>query len=563
MSKSQQEASRSDGPGHLFITRGDVTNIQCDAWLLPTDRARKVEPGWLKGVTWLKECLEALGAQGDEATPSCVGLDDLSVQAGGGLGRRTPYLTDVVHERGAGAEQPADGVRTFVHAATFALADPVGSSSRETDHAKTQRERPLLAVPLVGTGKGGWGRKKGEATEKLVRQLLELVTSPGSADIVLVLGKEEAFAAAQLARRRCVRNGDVGIASGLPERTLEQIEQLASRVRSGKLVVFMGAGLGMSSGLPSWTELLGLLSKEVNPQLPAGAEEGMPPLDRAWLVEERLRTDPDSRHGSLGSLVKETLPEDAAPSLNHYLIASLPVDELVTTNYDDLFEQASNAVLARHDGTKKIKEITDEPPGDGRWILKLHGSVKKPEDIVLSRNDYLDYSSRRAALAGVVQAVLLTRHMLFVGFSMSDDNFLKIAHDVRQAIGERQGDEAAVGTALAINIRPYMQELWSGFINLVDMGEDELGARELEIFLDVLLSESDASISYLYNPTFEGLLNDQDRVVRDSLETAAKLIQEAGAWGNPAGSMFEELLEGLGRKPSSSPREPASPDTLS
>jgi hypothetical protein len=29
--------------------------------------------------------------------------------------------------------------------------------------------------------------------------------------------------------------------------------------------------------------------------------------------------------------------------------------------------------------------------------------------------------SRRAALAGIVQALLVTRHMLFVGFSLRDD----------------------------------------------------------------------------------------------------------------------------------------------
>jgi hypothetical protein len=37
--------------------------------------------------------------------------------------------------------------------------------------------------------------------------------------------------------------------------------------------------------------------------------------------------------------------------------------------------------------------------------------------------DYLRYESRRAALAGIVQSLLITKHMLFIGFGLQDDNF--------------------------------------------------------------------------------------------------------------------------------------------
>ena len=52
------------------------------------------------------------------------------------------------------------------------------------------------------------------------------------------------------------------------------------------------------------------------------------------------------------------------------------------------------------------------------WLLKLHGCVTRPEEIVLSRDDYMAYDSSRSALAGIVQAMMLTKHMLFVGFSL-------------------------------------------------------------------------------------------------------------------------------------------------
>jgi len=65
-----------------------------------------------------------------------------------------------------------------------------------------------------------------------------------------------------------------------------------------------------------------------------------------------------------------------------------------------------------------------------RWLLKLHGCVSHPDDIVLTREHYMRYQTRRSALSGIVQSLLITRHMLFVGFSLRDDNFHRIV-DVR------------------------------------------------------------------------------------------------------------------------------------
>ena len=60
-----------------------------------------------------------------------------------------------------------------------------------------------------------------------------------------------------------------------------------------------------------------------------------------------------------------------------------------------------------------------------RWCLKLHGSVSWPDSIVLTRADYASYSKEQAASQGVLQGLLLTQHVLFVGFSMRDEVWLR------------------------------------------------------------------------------------------------------------------------------------------
>ncbi len=61
--------------------------------------------------------------------------------------------------------------------------------------------------------------------------------------------------------------------------------------------------------------------------------------------------------------------------------------------------------------------------------------VSLPKEIVITKQDYVDYESgRMKALAGLVQANLMTSHFLFVGFSLTDPNYLRIVKEVQQAI---------------------------------------------------------------------------------------------------------------------------------
>ena len=49
----------------------------------------------------------------------------------------------------------------------------------------------------------------------------------------------------------------------------------------------------------------------------------------------------------------------------------------------------------------------------------MHGCINHPEDIVLTRKDYIRYARKRAVLGGVLQSTLLTKHLLYIGFSLN------------------------------------------------------------------------------------------------------------------------------------------------
>jgi hypothetical protein len=140
----------------------------------------------------------------------------------------------------------------------------------------------------------------------------------------------------------------------------------------------------------------------------------------------------------------------------------------------------------------------------------LHGSVTKPETIVLTRDDYLGYSASREALSAVVKATLITHHLLFVGFGLKDDHFHEIIHDVRRAFPQHATDSST-----------------------------------LEIFLDAILAFSTDSHSYLLAPEYEHALSSEERVLREGLLAFDK-SQAALQRATPAWVVVERALKELG-----------------
>lgn len=86
-------------------------------------------------------------------------------------------------------------------------------------------------------------------------------------------------------------------------------------------------------------------------------------------------------------------------ALAHALLASLPAGEVVTTNYDGLFERAS---AAAERPTAVLPYRPDRKATRG--LLKLNCSVDHPEDIAFTREDYLKYSEQRGALSAIARS---------------------------------------------------------------------------------------------------------------------------------------------------------------
>lgn len=536
---------------HLFVFRGDLTQLACDAWLLPTDGAKVIVSAWVHAGSRLsREVVKTLGGFKPRRLPSAENpgriVRWLDPHGEGPGADGAVYLLDVGGGRDVSLAWYLDGVRSFLDAVT----DDVRSGKIR---AAGRRARPLVGLPVIGTGGGGAASRKGEIIKAIIRVLLAHRPGPGGAfDVALVTYGPRSYAAAQAARRHLEQEG----ADLWPELRDKRAaaERLAADATAGNLVLFLGSGVSVGAGLPTWDELLTKLAVEFRFPLTDDLDS-LSPLDKARLIESRA---PD-RLTFREAVANAT--RSRHHSLQHGLLASLPCREVITTNYDDLFEIAWRA--ASRD--EPLAVLPAKPARNvSRWVLKLHGCVNRPEDIVLTRADYFRYANQRAALAGIVQASLMTRHMLFVGFSLNDDNFLKIVDDVQIAMDPSGGLGSQIGTTLLIEPNPNLAHLWGSEMNIVDMLSVEesiahsdrttrlaLGARRLEIFLDYLAFLATTSASHLLDPDFSGVLTEAERKLSAVLSTLAAYGDESDlprAW-----SLIEAMLKRLGLPTDESP----------
>ncbi len=492
-------------PGRVHVVHGDLAALDCDVAVVPTDALVRVEASWHGLVTQ-----EEARAGVPEDWRGGPGRRSV------GIGRRDDdgplrVLLEVATEGSRPVGWYVDGVRE-------ALDGAAGSACRPA----TRRRRPLVGLPLVGTGLGGSAGRRGDLIPPLL-QLLHEHVGTCDLDVALVTYDRSDYAAVQATR------SDLP-ADRLPDDLEEHARRLAELAAGEELVPFLGAGVSAAAGLPAWWELLERVADAGDLLAGAGPAElhGLGPLDAA----ELLRT-------ALGERAVEavTAQLDARRhSLVHGLIASLRPGRSVTTNYDRLFELACERPLGAHGGLAVLPWDALDP---GRpWLAKLHGDVGHPDSIVLSRGDLIGYDLTRRPLSSLLQGQMLTGHLLFVGSSMTDDAVVRLAWEVRELQRAWGAAPRVVGTVLGLREEPLRARLWHDVLAFVPLrgGPDGDGDPDgaLPAFLDRLAQLASRERSYLLDPRYAGLVAPELRPLRDALARLGEALADLPADADPA-----------------------------
>ncbi len=263
------------------------------------------------------------------------------------------------------------------------------------------------------------------------------------------------------------------------------MDKLLKAYRDRRLILFVGAGVSMGMGLPSWQKLVDRMAEELDYDPAIFNSYG-----GALALSEFYRI----KRGGIGPLIEwmdnASHPSDVdiSKSKVHELIANLDVDLIYTTNYDRWLEKAFEcyrkpyAKIANMDDLNFIsKEKTQ--------IIKFHGDLGDESSIVLDETSYFERMEFESPLDIKLRADVMGRSVLFIGYSFSDINirylFYRLAHLWKSA---SRGGKQPMSFLFSNRPNPIQEAVLAQWnIQMLSSGIDDPGAALID-FLEKLTS---------------------------------------------------------------------------
>ncbi len=204
--------------------------------------------------------------------------------------------------------------------------------------------------------------------------------------------------------------------------------KLIDAINNRNCALFVGAGLSINAGFPSWEKLLSELIDIVELGSRASVEKikelkllSKNPA-KFLLVAEELR---DLLLTELDEYIKRRFDNKKInPTPLHEKLFSIHSNNIVTTNYDTLLEDAYAKKFLKVPSVCTYKDarlINYNLYEKDFFILKAHGdSSRAPEEIVLTEKDYRRIMYTERGYQSVLQVLFSTTNILFLGVSLND-----------------------------------------------------------------------------------------------------------------------------------------------
>lgn len=216
---------------------------------------------------------------------------------------------------------------------------------------------------------------------------------------------------------------------------------LINRIKNGKCTPFIGPGIH-TERLPAGSKLAEELAEKHHYPL-----EDYHNLMRVAQFIATTYDDNFLKEDVICRKIKETTESTNDEYFKsefepHNFLARLQLPLYITTNYDNSMLRALK--LNNRNPSKLIcnwnephlnnlPESDKLPSKDNPLVFYFHGYFEKPNSIVISEDDYLDFmvaiSKNKKLLPPWIEEALSENSLLFLGYSMSDWNF-KVIHRI-------------------------------------------------------------------------------------------------------------------------------------
>lgn len=218
----------------------------------------------------------------------------------------------------------------------------------------------------------------------------------------------------------------------------QRFEKIQELYKRGAIIPFVGAGMSVSSGFPSWTAFLYEVLSDTEIK-----EEIFDTLVAKGEYEEAAQLLADSLpHGVFLERVENTF--DKTPNDKKFKICG-PIQRLpylfksavITTNFDHVLSKCYESRGCSFDDQllgADAKDLQKQLGEHKKTLVKLHGKANSSRYRVLTKSEYDNHYENNDALKKVIE-VISSRTLLFLGCSLTVDRVIKCLVEIMQDKG--------------------------------------------------------------------------------------------------------------------------------
>lgn len=248
----------------------------------------------------------------------------------------------------------------------------------------------------------------------------------------------------------------------------KDLGRLIKYIRKEDVILFIGSGFSFKAGAPHVCDIIEAILKEGGKEF-ASENKGKSLRDVSESFVEFCdgRNDLISLLGKLFNFeIKDTSDQEILRKIPHF-------KTIFTTNYDTLLEtaypQAERVVITSNEGCSYADDRIVN-------IYKVHGDIttlNAPDGIIITESDYQNYfkTGRYELIWETLKIAFSKKHILFIGYSLEDDNILDIIKAVRSCIGQSMKGMFLVAPGLAT---PKIDQLRANQVAYIDAYADEI-----------------------------------------------------------------------------------------
>lgn len=231
---------------------------------------------------------------------------------------------------------------------------------------------------------------------------------------------------------------------------------LAELLNQNKLIVFVGSGISIDSGLPTWDGLMQqfiefcrsiqkLVALDPSDKFDdllkeAETDKSKYPIRVASVLKQKLQEIDNKYNANIKELLQNWLLDlfyYAQVNDNHRYIVKTNFPFILTTNYDRLLEKAAQEsnFLSLYSNSytflnadKVASAIHNKNPA----IIHIHGDPKNIylDDFVFTAEDYIRIRRKYPGFTLSIQTLFMTYSILFIGYGGSDPHLEELLEEL-------------------------------------------------------------------------------------------------------------------------------------